>query len=376
MHHNITIDKDIIKEIQNNILMENNKKVVDLIKKNNLKFADYQDFILLAAQIGNLDIIKDIINIGGTLFVDLLKKKKMYSFDMPVHIASYHGHIEIVKYLIENGVYHEEKEYDKESLTNLLREKMLERTYEDGIMTNLNYYNTESNFGNEYQLNDDYISKNDTPINCAIKGGHVDIMKYLIGIYDSKYRSDKYKDYINCAIRNNKVGIVDYFVKEENYTITANDIKESMKIAVERNYFDVIKYCMRNIKDSENNGILLICSVDNDNHEMFELLLNYNFNLYDTIIGKMGTVPLKITIFNYILNHCGKKYSDTLKQYYILRKHYQNYLYFDPITNVFIFHKSLKTLLLSVYRKYKNRERNEIKYIIKHVLGRMLYFSK
>ena len=130
--------------------------------------------------------------------------------DTPLHLAALHGHLNVVKYLIEKALYNVE---------------------------------CKNRFEN-------------TPLHCAARQGQLDVVKYLIEDRksDPMHKSNWNRTLLHIACRHGRIEVVKYLMENEKVDISIMDSRHSctpLNLAAQYGVLGVVKYMIEEKKCHE-----------------------------------------------------------------------------------------------------------------------------
>jgi len=179
-----SLSQTVLYELQNACDTGDIDRIKFIIDTNQV--TDITDILLYSCRIGNLDIVKYLINIGADYKV---------SIEKALTTASFYGHLEITKYLVDKGTD------NKIELVNIDNSKALCFAAEKGNLEIVNYlveaganihiyggYPLYQSAGNGHLLVVKYLveaganihDRNDQALKSAIIGNHSHVVKYLV----------------------------------------------------------------------------------------------------------------------------------------------------------------------------------------------------
>lgn len=232
--------------------------------------------LIYAAYHGRLEIVKYLISIGAdakcgtkTCFdsriSELTEDVMFYPYlgtdcgtDCALTFAAFNNHIEIVKFIVDNGSYMDPTEalWSAISKGNMKMVKYLlsknahvpkkndfaiTTTIANGHLEILKLLITNTN---EIESGSDYLVE-------AIRNNHLSVVKYLVDVAEHKLQFQEYGfKYLETATRKNHLDMVKYLV---DYGIDPHqNHNKCLRIAVKLHYVEIMNYFMDKIQEQVN----------------------------------------------------------------------------------------------------------------------------
>lgn len=237
------------------------------------KFKEYKYVLEIASKYGNLEIVKFILEIYNhehvldqQMNLEMLKKLTTeYSVDYgrSLMLATEHGHLEVIKLLIANGLHSDQDSALKHASRNGHLE-IVKVLIENGANVNIDDYPlTSASLHGHLEvvkfllqnINPDYFKINPNVLALSFRyassNGHLEIVKLLKNLGANIHA---HKDYaLREAITNNHLEVVKFLIKHGNYKsyLLHRDIWDDryefsyfVYLASEKDYSDIVEFLL------------------------------------------------------------------------------------------------------------------------------------
>jgi ankyrin repeat protein len=245
-------DSKIVKSKEYNLIInlgfENYKDFIDYYNEFKLKMNTSKNVTLCwVSENGHLQIVKYLVENGADIHA---------INDRPLRSASKHGYLEIVKYLVENGANIHAK--DDEALT-------------------LASYNGRLNVV-KYLIEKgaNIHAKDDDALKWALQNAHLEVVKYLV---EKGADIHSYDDALKWALQNGHLDVVKYLV-ENGANIHAND-DYALRLASRNGHLEIVKLLVENGANihADDDGALIEAS-KNGHLEVVKYLVENGSNIH------------------------------------------------------------------------------------------------
>jgi ankyrin repeat protein len=231
---NLPLVKFLVTENQQNLL-------TDLDPNNVQRFVqEYERACMVASQYGQLEVVKYLVSLGMSQvrldnafvgasmygYLDVVEVlleagANVHAFnDYAVRLASKNGHLDVVKYLVE------EHGADVRAQSN----NAIKRASENGHLDVVKYLVEECDV--------DVHASNDWAVRIASGNGHLDVVKYLVSMRANIHADDDYA--VRWASEKGHLNVVKVLVDAGANIRAKND--NALEQASENGHLDVVKY--------------------------------------------------------------------------------------------------------------------------------------
>ena len=204
-----------------------------LIEKTLLKF-NIEENLRAAAGCGHIHIVQFIVE---TFEVGNENFKASPHFANPeeskaLHIASYNGDIDIIKYLIEDAHFDPDV---KDAINRVPLHYASSNGKAEVVEYLTKYQNCDPCFEDSLKMNS---------LHFAIEKGHLHVLRYLVELGNFQDKQGSQSDLLVTSVKNNQIQVLNYFIEEKKWDPEQyhDDNMNPLHVASLRGYLEIVQY--------------------------------------------------------------------------------------------------------------------------------------